>query len=140
MFRKEPQAFIALPQESVRAGVQHVIEETLAQYGVRSVCVSPADVAVGSAFTATLQDLLRDSDFVIADITGANPNVMIEVGVALGMGKGLLLLSQGRSSELPVDLAAHQVAVYKPDDVDSVRKYLELWLRDAVSDWQSSRT
>jgi len=137
MFRKEPQALIALPQESIGAGVWNVIEETLAQYGVRSV--SAQEVAGASPSTA-VQDLLRDSDFVIADITGANPGVMIEVGMALGMGKGLLLLSQGRSSELPVDLAAHQVAVYRPDDVGTVRKYLELWLRDTVSDWVSSRT
>jgi len=48
------------------------------------------------------------------------------------LGKRLLLLSRGRSGDVPIDLLAHQVAVY--DDVDSVGKYLDLWLRDAMSD------
>jgi hypothetical protein len=57
---------------------------------------------------------------------------MIEVGIALGMGKPLLLLSQSRSTDLPIDLRAHQVAVYRPGDMDSVRKFMELSLRDAL--------
>lgn len=136
MFRSQPQAFIALPREAADARIRRYIEATLARYGVA------ATVAPGAPDTRpspAVQEVLRDTDFVIADITGADPNVMIEVGMALGMGKRLLLLSQSRSGDLPVDLAAQQVAVYRPDDVESVMKYLDLWLRDAVSERESAR-
>lgn len=139
MFRKEPQAFIALPWEaSVSADLEHVIKETLEQHGVRAFGISTATGA--DSISSEMQRRLREADFVIADITGANPNVMIEVGMALGMGKRILLLSQSRSKELPFDLAARQVAVYRPEEVDSVRKYLDLWLRDALSDRESARS
>lgn len=136
MFRSQPQAFVALPREAADSELRRYIEATLERYGVAAT-VPPG--ATDTSASPAVQEVLRDTDFVIADITGANPNVMIEVGMALGMGKRLLLLSQSRSGDLPVDLAAQQVAVYRPDDVESVMKYLDLWLRDAVSERESAR-
>jgi hypothetical protein len=127
MFRKQPQAFLALPKDA-SSGLRASIVETLDRHDVRSV---PAEEGPAPSVT-----LLRDSDLVIADITGGNPNVMVEVGMALGLGKQILLLAQRRSSDVPVDLAAHQVAVY--EDVASVRRYLDLWLRDAVAERESA--
>ncbi len=127
MFRKQPQAFLALPGDA-SPGLRGSIVETLDHHEVKAV---EAESPGPSIFT-----LLRDSDLVIADITGGNPNVMVEVGMALGLGKPLLLLSQRRSFDVPVDLAAHQVAVY--EDVASVRRYLDLWLQDAVSGTESA--
>jgi nucleoside 2-deoxyribosyltransferase len=112
-----------LPRDAA-PGLQASIRETLDRHEVTSVVAEGSD-------PSTLARL-RDSDLIIADITGANPNVMVEVGMALGLGKPLLLLSQRRVSEMPVDLAAHQVAVY--EDVASVTRYLDLWLRDAVAE------
>jgi nucleoside 2-deoxyribosyltransferase len=125
MFRKQPQAFLALPQHAT-PGLRQSIEETLLRHGVK--------LAELTEYPAELSPLtlVRESDLVIADITGANPNVMIEVGMALGLGKSLLLLSRRRSVDEPFALAAHQVAVY--EDVTSVSRYLDLWLRDAVSE------
>jgi nucleoside 2-deoxyribosyltransferase len=136
MFREEPQAFIALPQDTTDPELRSVIEETLAHSGVRSVS---APENWNTAPSTAIQELLREADFVIANITGANPNVMIEVGMAIGMGKRLLLLSQDRSNDLPFDLRVHQVAIYRPNDVGAVKKYLDLWLRDAVSERESAR-
>lgn len=126
MFRKQPQAFLALPRDAT-SGLRDSIVETLDRHDVKPV------VAEEDPEHPTLS--LRDSDLIIADITGGNPNVMVQVGMALGLGKPLLLLSQ-RRSDMPVDLAAHQVAVY--EDVASVRRYLDLWLRDAVAERESA--
>ena len=135
MFREEPQVFIALPQDPDSADLRRVIEETLKENKVTAIS---SDIANDPTVLAAVQDRIRDTDFMIADVTGANPNVMIEVGMALGMGKRILLLSKARSAELPVGLAAQQVAVYRPDNLSSVRKYVQLWLRDAISERESS--
>ncbi len=128
MFRQQPQAFVALPRngDGSYAKLRAAIEDALARHQVKSVGGERAGMTASS-----LEALLRGTDLVIADITDRNPNVMVEVGMALGMGKRLLLLSRGRSSDLPVDLLTHQIAVY--NDVDSVRTYLDLWLRDVMS-------
>lgn len=138
MFREEPQAFIVLPARSDDRELYDAIQRTLRNHGVgaRSILDMPSSF---STF-AWVEDGIRQADFVIADVTGANANVMIEVGIALGMGKRLLLLAQERSPDLPPNLAALQIAVYKPGDLASVQKYLELWLRDAISERASSRT
>jgi nucleoside 2-deoxyribosyltransferase len=128
MFRTQPQAFIALPQGPAARELRTVISETLDRHEILPLFAADASPAT----SPTIQELLRGADLVIADITGANTNVMIEVGIALGMGKPLLLLSQSRSTDLPIDLRAHQVAVYRPGDMDSVRKFMELSLRDAL--------
>jgi hypothetical protein len=135
MFREEPQVFIALPQEASSADLRRAIEETLKE---NRVTATSSDSANDPTVLLGVQDRIRDTDFMIADVTGANPNVMIEVGMALGMGKRILLLSRARSTELPVGLAAQQVAVYRPDNLSSVRQYVQLWLRDAMSERESS--
>ena len=133
MFREQPQAFVALPRDGDESSskLRAAIEEALTRHEVTFVGGEHDFLT-----TSSLQALLRDTDLVIADITGGNPNVMLEVGMALGMGKRLLLLSRGRSGDVPFNLSAQQVAVY--EDVGSVRKYLDLWLRDAVSDSELS--
>ena len=129
-----PQAFIALPGEARQSGLQGVVEETLNKNGVDAVSIAISDSKTAPNISANILDLIRRTSFVVADVSGANPNVMFEVGMAMGMGKPILLLSRSRTPDLPVDLAAQQVAVYKPDDLSSVRRYLELWLRDALAE------
>jgi hypothetical protein len=131
MFREQPQAFVALPRDPGNSELRAAIEDSLARHDVKSVG-GESDILTA----ASVQAVLRDTDLVIADITSTNPNVMLEVGMALAMSKRVLLLSRGRARDLPIDLSAHQVAVY--DDVDSVRRYLDLWLRDVVSERQVS--
>ena len=136
MFREGPQVFISLPYEASSSELRQVIEETLKENGVTATSIDPV---TDSSVVAGVQDRIRDTDFMIADVTGANPNVMIEVGMAIGMGKRILLLSKTRTTALPAGLAAQQVAVYRPDNLSSVRQYVQLWLRDAMSERESSR-
>ena len=136
MFREKPQAFIALPRGPAEPDLRAVISETLDRHDILTLFADDASPAT----SPSTQELLRNADLVIADITGASTNVMLEVGIALGMGKPLLLLSQSRSTELPIDLRAHQVAVDRPGDMDSVRKFMELSLRDSLRERTSLKS
>jgi hypothetical protein len=135
MFREEPQAFVSLPQ-SASPELRRIIDETLKDSGVVPVSI---DRINDPTVVAGIQNRIRETDFVIADVTEADPNVMIEVGIAIGMGKRLLLLASTRSAQLPVDLLALQVAVYRPDQLDAVKRYLQLSLRDELSERASFR-
>jgi nucleoside 2-deoxyribosyltransferase len=134
MFREQPQAFVAVPDDPDNGALRSVVEQALDEAGVRAQRPDddPARLAGG------VQESIREADFVIADITGARPSVMVEVGMALGMGKRVLLLSHEKSSRLPVDLAAQQVAVYQRGDVGAVKRYLDLWLRDVMAERAAS--
>jgi predicted nucleotide-binding protein len=48
---------------------------------------------------------IRNSHFGIADITGSNPNVMLEIGMMMMLGRRVLLLRRkGEEGQLPFDL------------------------------------
>ena len=61
-----------------------------------------------------------DADVIVVDISGANPNVMYELGVAHGHGKPVVLLSQD-TKRIPFDIANYRFLLY-----DSSEKGLEL--------------
>ena len=54
---------------------------------------------------------IHTADFVLADITGRNPNVLYELGIAHTIAKPVLILSQ-KAEDIPIDLATRRVLVY----------------------------
>jgi hypothetical protein len=128
MFLEKTQAFLALPTRSPgSAELAQYISEVLTSQGIEPVIATKMEST--GALSEQVQSSIKRAEFVVADLTGANPNVLFEVGLALGLSKPVLLLSQG-TADVPADLHRQQVAMYRPDDLDTVRRYLELWLRD----------
>ncbi len=61
-----------------------------------------------------LLECISRADFCIADITGLNPNVIYEAGLARGMGRRLILIRQDRT-DLPADLRGLITVSYSMD-------------------------
>jgi hypothetical protein len=60
-----------------------------------------------------LQDIL-ESEFVVADVTPANPNVYYEVGVADALGKPVILVADRAQRQiLPFDIAPNRTIYYE---------------------------
>jgi len=55
--------------------------------------------------------MLRDSELVIADLTGANPNVMYELGLRHTTGK--LTIQLGERERLPFDISTIRTIIFK---------------------------
>jgi len=129
MFQEKPQAFLALPvNDAASKALAEQIGQTIRQQGIETMLVT--DVGSDGVLSDQIQSAIRRAEFVVADLTGANPNVLFEVGMAFGLNKPMLLLSQASTKEMPFDVKTHQVAMYRPDDVGAVLRYVELWLRD----------
>lgn len=56
---------------------------------------------------------IAKSDFFIADITQTNPNVMLELGVAIQMNKNVLIVTSDEHTKLPFDISGFRVSRYK---------------------------
>lgn len=52
------------------------------------------------------------SDFFIADVTGTNPNVMLELGVAIQLNKNVLIVTSNELKNLPFDISGIRVSKY----------------------------
>ncbi len=56
---------------------------------------------------------IEKCDFFIADVTGTNPNVMLELGVAIQLNKNVLIVTSDELKKLPFDISGFRVSHYK---------------------------
>lgn len=77
---------------------------------------------------------LRDSDLVIADLTGGNPNVMYELGLRHTLRKSTIQI--GERGRLPFDVAAIRTIMFMRSEggLIEVRKLLEQALATALEE------
>ncbi|MCI1920454.1 MAG: nucleotide-binding protein [Liquorilactobacillus nagelii] len=62
---------------------------------------------------------IRKSDFVIADLTGQNPNVYYELGVARGISKNTICICQKENYDLASDIGGDYTIPYNLLDESS---------------------
>jgi hypothetical protein len=102
--------FIVMPfGQAWSADVHRILAAACEAAGVRPVrgddLFTPTDI---------LEDIwqsIHAADFVIADITGRNPNVLYELGIAHALAKPVLILSR-EAADIPIDLATRRVILY----------------------------
>jgi hypothetical protein len=116
------------------------------------LAVSQPETAVGGElFVSGVATLIERVRVVVADVTEPDPNLWIEIGYAMGLGKALNVLLIRRASEqnaggdLPSLLAGHEVLVWDPARTDEFTQALTSRLRrrlailgteaEAVSPW-----
>jgi hypothetical protein len=72
------------------------------------------------------------ADFVIADISGRNPNVLYELGIAHTLAKPVLIISKN-AEDIPIDLSTRRVIIYGRQG-DRWREELETKVNLAVQE------
>lgn len=94
-------------------------------------CLRADEIFGSHPITIDIWKSLNEARFLIADLTGRNPNVFYELGLAHALGKNVLLLTQ-RMTDVPFDLNHIRAIQYDeklPDGVqkiilETVRKYI----------------
>lgn len=69
------------------------------------------DVFTPTDILVDIWQSINSADFVIADITGKNPNVLYELGIAHTLAKPVLIISQS-AGDIPIDLSTRRVIIY----------------------------
>lgn len=87
----------------------HIIEPALAnEFDVtRADKIYHADKIDNKIFQS-----LKNSDLVVADLTGKNPNVFLEVGYRMALQKPIMFLVQKNSEPLPFDIQSINICHY----------------------------
>ncbi|MFA4836793.1 MAG: TIR domain-containing protein [Dehalococcoidia bacterium] len=75
--------------------------------------VRPDQLRIGSSVVDAIRDWISQADLIVADLSGASPNVMWEAGFAQALGKSVLLLSED-IGHVPFDLRDRQILLYQP--------------------------
>jgi len=75
------------------------------------------DVFTPTDILVDIWQSINGADFVIADITGRNPNVLYELGVAHTLAKPVLIISR-HAADIPIDLSTRRIILYGQSEVD----------------------
>jgi len=69
---------------------------------------------------------IRDADIVIADLTDNNPNVHVELGIALFYNKNILRVTRQSYEKIPFDVRNYECSQYKRQDdlFSAINEYL----------------
>jgi len=71
---------------------------------------------------------IQEATLIIADITGRNPNVFLELGLSFGLEKKFILITQN-INDLPFDVRTFNTIEYNPSNLDDLHRKL----REAIS-------
>lgn len=69
------------------------------------------------SLTARVAGAIEAADFCLVDVTGAHANVMIELGIAFGMSKPVIVIAEALP-EFPGNLGDNHVLIYDPSNLD----------------------
>jgi hypothetical protein len=86
----------------------------------KAMAVQPVrgdDVFTPTDILVDIWQSINGADFVIADITGRNPNVLYELGIAHALAKPVLIISRN-AADIPIDLSTRRVILYGQSEGD----------------------
>jgi hypothetical protein len=117
------ECFLALPTKDWAPRVKQTIEAAAARFH----CTLSIDLAApGDIINQVWQDIRR-SEVIVADLTGDNPNVFYEMGLAHALGKAVIMIRQKNTTRVPFDVSKHK---YRDYDIAELGE-LQTWLADA---------
>lgn len=78
----------------------------------------------------TIVRRIYEAELIVADLTGGNPNVFYELGIAHGLGRPTVLITQasdGTPSDVPFDLRSYRIEFYSTrfDEIGELASALE---------------
>ncbi len=105
--------FLALPAEREFDAVRKAIIEGAEKADFQVTPLDQYSIFASGAFLQTNMENFAKADCIIADITEHNPNAFFAVGLAQGMGKGVLLVARKLTIKyVPYDLREFRVIFY----------------------------
>ena len=78
-------------------------------------CIRADSLFRSSPIMADLWEMIRNATVIVAELTGKNPNVYYELGLAHAIGKPVVLISEF-ISDVPFDLQSLRVVCYDKND------------------------
>jgi len=81
---------------------------------------------------------IRSADIVIADLTDNNPNVHVELGLALSYNKNILRVTRQSHERLGFDVRGHEVIQYRDEErlLDEIETYIKLFFNIKTLDFK----
>lgn len=102
-----------------------VIEETVESLGLKTLTIYEVP-DVGFSIMEKMRRLIEEADFIIADISGLNPNVMYELGICYALKKSVSIIAEKLESPPPFDVLSQPIILFDktPQGLEKLRMSL----------------
>jgi len=120
--KRSLKCLILLPFDASAKRLSATVQQVLRENKIEVLSPAAENFRPGALWVDELLGMLRASDFLIADVSRKNPNVIFELGVAHGLGKPfvLLLSSDADAATLPSDLTGYQTLSYDQSNLSGL--------------------
>jgi hypothetical protein len=107
--------FGIIPHRDIfRRVYEHAIQPAARDCGLQ--CTRAEEEPYTEVVFEKIKEMIAGSQLCVADLTGQNANVMIEVAIALAQSKPVVLVTRGKLEEIPFDIRHHRVIRYVKTD------------------------
>lgn len=107
---------VMMPFDTEYDAVYDAIKEAVSNAGL--YCQRVDDIWDSDHIMADVASLLWRAEVIVADLTGRNPNVFYEVGLAHALPRKTVMLTQD-SSDVPFDLQSIRYLKYDMEDIST---------------------
>lgn len=117
--------FVLMPFSEELSGVYHAaIKPAVESQGLK--CIRADEVEDTGNIIKRIIEYIRKAKLIIADLTGKNPNVFYEMGIAHSFGNNTIMLAQD-IKDVPFDVHVYHVILYENTIVggNKLRKGIE---------------
>lgn len=122
-----PQESIArIKESSVRTKGSHTSE-------VRFNIIREVDRSQGGSITSAIVRSLVKADVVVADVTGRNPNVFLELGIRYAIRNKVTVLLAQDNTQIPFDIKGYRYIKYNKFKPAEARQRIANFVREGIS-------
>jgi len=106
----ERTCFVIMPFAPSFDGIWQVVIKPAVE-AINDECLRADDIFAPGSIIDDIIAAIRDADYIVADLTGRNPNVYYELGFAHALDKPVILITQDLT-DLPFDVGHRRVIGY----------------------------
>lgn len=130
---KTLECLLLIPPTEEFSSVRQLLVDILRESGIESIRHEHVKTTI---LTGGVQGKIERTDLIIADLTGNNPNIMYEMGLAHALKKPVLPIVQQRVGHIPSDITGYLFFVYDPSAPEEFCSLIRPWLSRFVSEWK----
>jgi len=124
--------FVLMPfDEKFNPIYENIIKKVVEEFGLK--CKRSDEIFGAKPIIEDIWEYIQKAQILIADLTGRNPNVFYELGVAHAIGKKVILITQNMK-DVPFDLRHYRCIIYEDSisGADKLREGLKKTLKQEL--------
>ena len=123
VLKNERYAFVSIPYNgNPESMFRKCVSETITELGF--VPKLAKDEPRSGYIPCKICRLIQKSYFVITDITGANPNVLHELGLAQGVSRRIIIRDENDKDQIPLNIQSLEYLAYNHNEEETFKKQL----------------